>query len=52
MDHGCEALIGFVGAHGDAFELLEFAEEVFDEVTAFVKLDVDGERRARLDAGR
>ena len=25
MDHGCEALIGFVGAHGDAFELLELA---------------------------
>jgi hypothetical protein len=23
MDHGGEALIGLVGAHGDAFELLE-----------------------------
>jgi hypothetical protein len=23
MDHGFEALVGFVGAHGDAFEFLE-----------------------------
>ena len=39
-------MIGFVGAQGDPLELLEFAEEVFDEVTGFVKLHVDGERRA------
>src|ERR1700692_4278186 len=32
IDHGGEALIGLVGAHGDAFELLELAEEVFDEM--------------------
>jgi hypothetical protein len=38
-------LIGFVGAQGDPLEPLEFAEEVFDEVTGFVKLDVDDERR-------
>jgi hypothetical protein len=44
MDHGGEALISLVGAHGDAFELLELAEEVFDEMPPFVHLLVDGER--------
>jgi hypothetical protein len=44
MDHGGEALIGLVGAHGDAFELLELAEEVLDEMPPFVHLFVDGER--------
>ena len=37
-------MIGLVGAHGDAFELLELAEEVFDEMPPFVHLLVDGER--------
>jgi len=37
-------LIGLVGAHGDAFELLELAEEVPDQVPPFVHLLVDGER--------
>lgn len=41
MDHGCEALIGFAGTHGDALELLEFAEEVLDQVAPFVHLGVD-----------
>jgi len=36
MDQGGEALIGFVGSHGDAFELLELAEEVLDQVAPFV----------------
>src|SRR5216684_1266933 len=36
MDHGLEALVGFVGAQGDAFEFLELAEEVLDEMTPFV----------------
>ena len=36
MDHGGEALIRLVGAHGDALELLELAEEVFDEMPPFV----------------
>src|ERR1700741_2353120 len=45
MDHGLEALVGFVGAQGDAFEFLEFAEEVFDQMTPFVHLGVDLERR-------
>ena len=44
MDDGGEALIGFVGAHGDALELLEFAEEVFDQVAPFVHLGVDRQR--------
>jgi hypothetical protein len=30
MDHGGEALIGLVGAHCNAFELLELAKEVLD----------------------
>jgi hypothetical protein len=28
MDDGFEALVGFVGTHGDALDLFEFAEEV------------------------
>ena len=44
MDHGGKALIGLVGAHGDAFELLELSEEVLDQVPPFVHLLVDGER--------
>ena len=45
MDHGCEALVGFVSAHGDAFELLQLAEEVLDEVTPLVDVEVDPQRR-------
>src|SRR4249919_160430 len=45
MDHGGEALIGFIGAQRDAFELLEPAEEVLDQMPPFVHLRVDGERR-------
>ena len=41
MDDGCETLVGFFGAHGDAFKLLEFAEEVFDQMTPFVHLLVE-----------
>jgi hypothetical protein len=44
MDHRGEALIGLVGAHGDAFELLEPSEEVLDEMPPFVHFLVDGER--------
>ena len=53
MDDGGEALVGFVGAHGDALELLEFAEEVLDQVTPFVDLGVERQGRLRAaDAGR
>ena len=41
MDSGGEAVIGLVAAHGDALELHELAEEVFDQVTPFVDLGVD-----------
>jgi len=44
LDQGFEALISLACAHGDAFELFEFAEEVFDEMPPFVhfQIDVDG----------
>src|SRR5260370_10421813 len=44
IDPGLEALVGFVGTHGDAFEFLEFAEEVLDQMAPFVHLGVDWER--------
>src|SRR5690348_4203057 len=44
MDHGGEALISLVGAHCDAFELLEPAEAVRDEMRPCVQFLVDGER--------
>ena len=49
MDHRCEAPICLVGAQGDALELFELAEEVFDQVAPFVHFQVDRERR---DAAR
>jgi hypothetical protein len=36
MDHGGEVLIDFVGAHCNALELLELAEQVFDEMPLLV----------------
>jgi len=33
-------LIGLIASHGDALELLELAEEVFDQVTPFGKRPV------------
>ena len=41
-----ETLIGFVCAHGDAFEFLELAEEVFDQVAPLVDFRVDRQRRS------
>ena len=52
VDHGFVAWVGFVAAHGDALELLEFAEEVFDEVSPLVHLLVDLERVSALRALR
>src|SRR3979490_2970928 len=46
MDHGLEALVGFVGACADTFEFLELAEEVLDQMTPFVHLGVDVQRHA------
>src|SRR5882757_8135409 len=45
MDVRSEALIGFVCAHGDAFEFLELAEEVLDQVAPLVDFSVDRQRR-------
>ena len=52
MDHSLEGRIGLVGAHCDALELLEFHEEVFDQMAAFVDLQVDNEGRYALRALR
>ena len=41
MDHGGKADVGFVGAHGDAFELLELCEEVLDQMAPLVHLRVN-----------
>ena len=35
MDHGGEAFGRFACTHGDAFELCEFAEDIFDKVAPF-----------------
>src|SRR6188472_830807 len=45
MDDSGEALIGLVGAHGDAFEFLEIAEEVLDQVAPFVDFGIDRQGR-------
>jgi hypothetical protein len=34
MDDGIKALVGFVGAHSDTLQFLEFAEELLDQMTA------------------
>ena len=44
MDHGRKAGVGFVAAHGYAFELLEFAEEILDEMAPAIDFGVDGKR--------
>src|SRR4029077_7207588 len=44
MNDCAEALVGFVGSHGDAFKLFEFAEEILDQMTPFVHLVVDRKR--------
>lgn len=43
MNHRCEALIGFVAAHRDTFEFLQFAEEILDQMPPFIHLLVDFE---------
>jgi hypothetical protein len=46
-----EALVGFVCAHGDAFEFLELAEEVLDQVSPLIELGVDTVRRPASATG-
>ena len=48
MDHGGKALIRLVASHGNAFEFLQLAEEVLDQVPPFVDLLVDDEWRLAL----
>ena len=40
MDHGLKAGVGFAGSHGDAFKLLEFAEEILDQMTPLIDLGI------------
>jgi ATP-dependent protease HslVU (ClpYQ) peptidase subunit len=41
MHHGYKALIGFAGSHGDALELLQFAEEILDEMAPLVDVAIN-----------
>jgi hypothetical protein len=45
MDNSVEALVGFVGSHGDALELLKLAKEDLDQMPPFVHLLVNDEMR-------
>ena len=47
MDHGGKAVVGFIGSHGDALKLREFAEEVLDQMTPFVEFGMSGMGVAR-----
>jgi hypothetical protein len=47
VDHGGKALVCLAGVHGNAFEHLDLAEEVFDEMPPFVHLLVEDEGFAR-----
>ena len=47
VDHCIEALVCFACSHGDALELFEFTEEVFDQMAPFIHLGVDLELWAR-----
>lgn len=49
MDEGGEALVGLVGAQGDAFELLELAEEILDHMSHLYISASMGGRAARKD---
>jgi hypothetical protein len=40
LDHGFEALVGFVVPGGDTAEILEVAEEVFNQVSPLVHLKI------------
>ena len=44
VDHGLETGVCLVGSHCDAFEFLQLAEEILDEVTPFVDVLIDIER--------
>jgi hypothetical protein len=44
VDHGFEAAVCLVGSHCYAFEFLQLAEEVLDQMTPFVDVLVDIDR--------
>ena len=44
VDHRLEASVCLVASHCDAFEFLQFAEEILDQVAPFVNVPVDVER--------
>jgi len=44
VDHGLETAVCLVASHCYAFEFLQLAEEVFDQVAPFVSVLVDVER--------
>ena len=52
MYHRREARIGFVVTGGDAAELLDLAEEVFDQMPPLVHLDVTGDCGDPIGFGR
>jgi hypothetical protein len=52
MDHRREARVGFVVTGGDAAEFLEFAEEVLDQMTPLVHLEVAGDCGDPVGFGR
>ena len=52
MYHRREAGIGFVVTSGDAAELLDLAEEVFDQMPPLVHLEVAGDRGDPIGFGR
>src|ERR671911_494676 len=52
MYHRREARVGFVVAGGDAAELLELAEEVFDQMAPLVHLEVAREGGDPIGFGR
>ncbi len=41
VDHCAKAMIGFVGAHGDAFELLGLAQDGLDQVPPLVEFAIE-----------
>lgn len=42
VDYGAKAFIYFVGPHRDAFELLELAEKVLDQVPPLIHFPLQG----------
>ena len=52
MDGGKEVPGGFVVARGDGTELLEFAEEILDQVALFVEFAIEFARRQAVWSGR